>query len=82
MSKALQLLIGIVFVSILYPADGFSSQCLIMEDFDDQVLDERLTVYGKNWKVLSPPQYNLEGQGKGGATSRLLAGRRQDLARE
>ncbi|HPW68460.1 MAG: hypothetical protein WDA72_00855 [Desulfomonilia bacterium] len=64
MSKAIQLLIGIIIVLALYPVNGYSAQCVLSEDFDDQALDERLTVYGKNWQALSPPQYNLNAAGR------------------
>jgi hypothetical protein len=40
---------------------------LLHEDFDDQALDPGFDVYGSNWEELSPPQYNLDETGRGGA---------------
>jgi len=37
------------------------------ENFDDQTLGANITVYGGDWAVLSPPQYNLTSVGRGGS---------------
>jgi len=57
------LAIGLVFAG----ADrSFASDQLLYENFDDQFLDNRLVIYGRNWAVLSPPQYNLDAVGLNG----------------
>src|SRR3989339_710893 len=42
------------------------SSLLFQENFDDQEVDSRLIVYGPNWSVLSPPDYNLNAVGRNG----------------
>lgn len=37
---------------------------LLYENFNDQALDGRLTVYDKHWNVLRSPQYNLTAVGR------------------
>jgi hypothetical protein len=74
MSRALNLLIAITLVLALTPMDGFSAQCFLQEDFDDQVLDERLTAYGHNWQVLSPPDYHLDAAGRDGTGRAFSSG--------
>lgn len=66
MFKAIHVLVAITLMLALYPVNGFSAQCLLSESFDGRVLDERLVVYGKNWQVLNPPQYNLNAKGRDG----------------
>ena len=52
---------------ILTAADwAFAANQLLYENFDDQLLDVRFVIYGNNWAVLSPPQYNLTEVGRGG----------------
>ena len=67
MFRTIRLLAAALFVAALYPVNGLAAQCLLSENFDGRVLDDRLTVYGKNWQVLSPPQYNLNATGREGA---------------
>ena len=51
-------ILGTIFVLFL-ASMGHCANQLLFEDFDDQALDSGYTVYGENWAVLSPPQYNL-----------------------
>ena len=57
-----------VFVIIaLAGIDVLAANRLLYENFDDQSIDtSRFIVYGHNWAVLNPPQYNLNQVGRGG----------------
>lgn len=59
---------------ILSPIQGSASNCLLFENFDDQVLDDRCEVYGHNWAKLSPPQYNLTAAGRNGTGYAFASG--------
>ena len=59
---------------ILSPIQGIASNCLLFENFDDQVLDDRCEVYGHNWAKLSPPQYNLTAVGRNGTGYAFASG--------
>ncbi|HPV30975.1 MAG TPA: hypothetical protein PLT30_16030, partial [Deltaproteobacteria bacterium] len=50
-----------VFILIaLTGIDVLAANRLLYENFDDQAIDlNRFVVYGHNWAVLNPPQYNL-----------------------
>ncbi len=45
---------------------AYAATRLLYENFDDQALDSRLIIYGSNWAILNPPQYNLDAIGRGG----------------
>ncbi len=57
-----------VFIIIaLTGIDVLAANRLLYENFDDQAVDmSRFVVYGHNWAVLNPPQYNLSQVGREG----------------
>lgn len=57
----------LVAVLLSFSGLAFAGNVLLYENFDDQRLDSRFTVYGANWTVVSPPGYNLESVGRNGA---------------
>jgi hypothetical protein len=59
---------------LLFGMDVFGANRLLYENFNDQVLDSRLTVYGNNWSVLAPPQYNLSSVGRDGTGHSFTSG--------
>lgn len=47
--------------------DALAANRLLYENFDNQKIDtSRFIVYGHNWAVLNPPQYNLTSVGRNG----------------
>lgn len=57
----------LLVIFFILPINAYSSNRLLYENFDDKALDPRLTVFGNNWAILSPPQYNLTSAGRGGS---------------
>jgi hypothetical protein len=56
-----------VLMVLLLGIDGNAANRLLYENFDDGVIDSRLTVFGNSWNILSPPQYNLNESGRSGS---------------
>jgi hypothetical protein len=54
--------------------DAYAANRLLYENFNDQVIDSRLTVFGNNWTILSPPQYNLSNVGRDGTGRSFTSG--------
>lgn len=65
MRRAINLMLTIMFI-ICTTSYAQGATRLIYENFDDQALDSRLRVYGRDWTALSPPSYNLTSVGHGG----------------
>ena len=63
--KNLKILIIVLITTFSFLSYGFSATRLIYENFDDQQLDPRFVVYGSDWAVLTPPDYNLSSVGRG-----------------
>lgn len=77
MSKTIRYVMMSVFLLALLPAHvraESSAIRLMLENFDSQTVDEMLTVYGNNWKVLSPPEYNVTAPGRNGTGSCFSSG--------
>jgi hypothetical protein len=54
--------------------DGYAANRVLYENFNDQIIDSRLTVYGNSWNKLSPPQYNLTAVGRDGTGHSFTSG--------
>ncbi len=65
MSKLIKSVVVGTLLSVLVPVCGFAANRLLYENFDDQVLDGRLSprVYGG---IAAPPQYTFAGPGRDG----------------
>lgn len=69
------IIVGIVMCTVcfwVFRVDA--AERLLYENFDDGILDPAFIVYGGNWAVLAPPQYNLDAVGRGGVGRAFASG--------
>ncbi len=67
MSAMRRLTTMILIILVCTCMDALAANRLIYENFDNQTFDTgKFIVYGHDWAVLSPPQYNLSSTGRGG----------------
>lgn len=59
---------------LMFWTGGNAANRLLYENFDDGVIDSRLTVFGNTWNILAPPQYTLGEAGRTGSGHSFTSG--------
>ncbi|HNY64409.1 MAG TPA: hypothetical protein PKM41_03160 [Deltaproteobacteria bacterium] len=74
MSRSVLAAVTAAMVMLFWSIDGNAANRLLYENFDDGVIDGRLTVYGNSWNTLLPPQYTLNEPGRNGRDRSFTSG--------
>ena len=67
MARTITLVILVFSLVTAAGQDASAANRLLTENFDDGVLDARLTVFDKAWRALASPQYSLGSLGRNGS---------------
>lgn len=65
MFRTVKLTTIVLLSLVLFQMNGYASNRVFYENFDDQKLDSRFGVFGHNWAEMTQPQYNLSKVGRG-----------------
>jgi hypothetical protein len=66
LSRTKKQIIFVFSIFFFVQVESHAANRLLYENFNDQILDSKLTVYDKHWNVLSNPSYNISAIGRNG----------------